>query len=102
MGPAVLEGGLADVLLVLWGDGAITAVVLVVTLTIEMIDEVTLQRYLYSSGHVVIHLRDAQWHAYGLGTAIHRALIRLHQWVHQVYGAYYKRMLRTILTSHPV
>lgn len=102
VGPAVLLGGLADVLLVLWREGAIAAVVLVVALAIEMIDEVVLQCYLYAARHVVVHLRYAQRHADGFGTAIHWALLRLYQWVHKVYGTYYERMLRGILASHPV
>ena len=70
-GPAEAEDGLADVLFVIGGYGFVAAMVFVVTLAVEMLDEELLQRMGNALGHVIVHLRDAKGHAYGLIVAVH-------------------------------
>ena len=70
-GPAVAEDGLTDV-------------VFVVALTVEMVDEMLLQRMSNALGHVVVHLCDAEGHADGLVVAVHGTCFGLHRRVIEV------------------
>ena len=69
-GPAVAEDGLTDVLFVVGWHGTVAAVVFVVALTVEMVDEMLLQRMSNALGHVVVYLCDTEGHADGGTTAI--------------------------------
>ena len=72
-GPAVAEDGLTDVLFVVGWHGTVAAVVFVVALTVEMVDEMLLQRMSNALGHVVVYLCDTEGHADGLVVAVHGA-----------------------------
>ena len=72
-GPAVAEDGLTDVLFVVGWHGTVAAVVFVVALTVEMVNEMLLQRMSNALGHVVVYLCDAEGHADGLVVAVHGA-----------------------------
>lgn len=67
-----------------WGNGTVAAVVFVVTLAVEMLDEELLQGMGNALGHVVVHLRDAKGHADGLVVAVHGTGIGLHRRVVEV------------------
>ena len=51
-GPAIVEDGLTDVLFVVGWHGTVAAVVFIVALTVEMVDEMLLQRMNNALGHV--------------------------------------------------
>ena len=78
-GPAVAEDGLTDVLFVVGWHGTVAAVVFVVALTVEMVDEMLLQRMSNALGHVVVYLCDTEGHADGLVVAVHGACFGLHR-----------------------
>ena len=82
--PAKAEDGLADVLLVLWGNGTIAAVVFVVALAVEVLDKVLLQGTGNAQGHVVVHLRNAKGHADGVVVAVHGTCLGLHRRIVEV------------------
>lgn len=82
--PAEAADGLADVLFVVGGNGFVAAVVFVVTLAVEMLDEELLQWMGNALWHVVVHLHDAKWHAYGLVVAVHGTCLGLHRGIVEV------------------
>ena len=82
--PAEAADGLSDVLFVVGGNGFVAAVVFVVTLAVEMLDEELFQGMGNALWHVVVHLRDAKWHTYGLVVAVHGTCLGLHRRIVEV------------------
>ena len=82
--PAEAEDGLADVLFVLWRDGAVAAVVFVVALAVEVLDKVLFQGMGNAQRHVVVHLCNAKGHADGLVVAVHVTRLGLHSRIVEV------------------
>ena len=63
----------------LWWNRTIAAVVFVVTLAIEVVDEMLLQGKGNALRHVVVHLCDAKGHANGLVVTVHGTCFGLHR-----------------------
>ena len=77
--PSVGLCSMANVFFVYRGHGTIAAVVFVVALAIEVLNEMLLQGTGNALGHVIIHLCNAEWHADGLIVTIHGTRICLHR-----------------------
>ena len=82
--PAIADDSLTDVLLVFWGYGLVAAVVFVITLAVEVVDEVLLQGVGYALRHVIIDLRNTERHADGLVVTVHGTRISLHSRIIEV------------------
>ena len=60
------------------GHGFVAAMVFVVALAVEVLDEKLFQGMGDTQGHVVVHLRDAEGHADWLVVAVHGTRLGLH------------------------
>ena len=75
--------------------------VFVVTLAVEVVDKVLLQRMGNTLGHVVVHLRDAERHTYWIVVAVHRTRLGLHLRIVEVDAVADAAVFRRIGTQQP-
>ena len=92
---------MANVFFVYRGHRTVAAVVFVVALAIEVLNEMLLQGMGNALGHVIIHLCNAEWHADGLVVTIHGARICLHCRMIEVDAGSDAATLRRIGTQQP-
>ena len=92
---------MANVLFVYRGHWTVAAVVFVVALAIEVLNEMLLQWMGYALGHVIIHLCNAEWHADGLIVTIHWTRFCLHRRMIEVDAGSDAATLRRIGAQQP-